>query len=431
MKKRILNNLGIKFMSLLLAILLWFLVAQSDDPQETTPYFTIPVKLINTELLDQQNKVYEVLDNTDTVKVTIRAPRSIVRELRSSDIIAVADMSKLTDINTIAITYTVQNTNPENIQSIRGDHDVVKLNVEERASKLVQVICKTEGEVPEGYLIADASTDYNLLQISGPKSVVDKISYAGVTINMAGATSQMSLNAEPKFYNAQNNEVESDNITRNVDWLHITVNVLETKEIPVEYEVVGEPAEGYMATGVVTCNQESVVIAGTHSALGNMDSIWIPSENLDISGRTDTLISTINIRTMLKNYNLRLADSSFDGNITVTAFIEKKAEKVCRIDPEDITVTGLPQGYSIQFPEEGAACELRIQGLNAVVSKLQRDGVEAYLDVAAWMEQQKLTELTSGQYQIPVTVNLPANVEVLSEAVTTVTITSAEDARSI
>ena len=57
MKKRILNNLGIKFMSLLLAILLWFLVAQSDDPQETTPYFTIPVKLINTELLDQQNKV--------------------------------------------------------------------------------------------------------------------------------------------------------------------------------------------------------------------------------------------------------------------------------------------------------------------------------------------------------------------------------------
>ena len=138
MKKRILNNLGIKFMSLLLAILLWFLVAQSDDPQETTPYFTIPVKLINTELLDQQNKVYEVLDNTDTVKVTIRAPRSIVRELRSSDIIAVADMSKLTDINTIAITYTVQNTNPENIQSIRGDHDVVKLNVEERASKLVQ-----------------------------------------------------------------------------------------------------------------------------------------------------------------------------------------------------------------------------------------------------------------------------------------------------
>ena len=91
----------------------------------------------------------------------------------------------------------------------------------------------------------------------------------------------------------------------------------------------------------------------------------------------------------------------------------------------------MPQGYSIQFPEEGAACELRIQGLNAVVSKLQRDGVEAYLDVAAWMEQQKLTELTSGQYQIPVTVNLPANVEVLSEAVATVTITSAEDARSI
>ena len=431
MKNRIINNLGIKFMSLLLAILLWFMVAQSDDPQETTPYFTIPVKLTNTELLDQQNKVYEVLDNTDTVKVTIRAPRSVVRDLRASDIVAIADMSKLTDINTIAITYTVQNTNPENIQSIRGDHDVVKLNVEERASKLVQVVCKTEGEVPEGYIIADANTDYNLLQISGPKSVVDKISYAGVTINMAGATSQMSLNAEPKFYNAQNKEVESKTITRNVDWLHITVSVLETKEIPVEYEVLGEPAEGYMATGIVTCNQESVVIAGTHSALGNLDSIWIPSENLDITGRTDTLISTYNVRTMLKNYNLRLADSNFDGNITVTAFIEKKAEKICKIQPEAIVVTGLPAGYTLEYSQEDTTYDLRISGLNAVVSKLQRDGVEAYLNVGDWMEKEKITELKSGVYQIPVTVNLQPNVEKLNEVNATVTITLAEDAQSI
>lgn len=426
MKKRIINNLGIKFMSLLFAVLLWFLVAQSDDPQETTSPFTIPVKLTNTELLDQQNKVYEVLDNTDIVKVTIRAPRSVVRELRASDIIAVADMSKLTDINTIAITYTVQNTNPENIQSIRGDHDVVKLDVEERASKLVQVICKTEGEVPEGYLIADATTDYNLLQISGPKSVVDKISYAGVTINMAGATSQMSLNAEPKFYNSQNEEVESDNITRNVEWLHSTVSVLETKEVPVEFEVLGEPAEGYMATGIVTCNQETVVIAGTHSALGNLDSIWIPSENLDITDRTETLVSTINIRNMLKNYNLRLADSNYDGNITVTAFIERKVEKVCKIAPENIVVQGLPAGYTLEYPEDIVSIDLRIAGLNTVVSRLQRDGVEAYLDVAAWMGKEKITELKNGQYQIPVKVNLSPDVEVVSEAIATVTITAAE-----
>lgn len=426
MKKRIINNLGIKFGSLVLAIFLWFVVAQSDDPQETTPYFTIPVKLTNTELLDQQNKVYEVLDNTDTVKVAIRAPRSVVRELRASDIIAVADMSKLTDINTIAITYTVQNTNPENIQSIRGDHDVVRLNVEDRASKWVQVSCKTEGQVPEGYMIADTTTDYTLLQISGPKSVVDKISYAGVTINMTGATNQMSLNVEPKFYNTQHKEVDAQSITRNVEWLHITVSVLETKEIPVEFEVIGDPAEDYMATGVVTCNQETVKIAGTHSALANLDAIWIPSENLDISGRTDTLIATVDIRNMLKNYNLRLADSSFDGNITITAFIEKKIEKVCKIRPENIVVTGVPAGYTMSFVPESVPYDLRIQGLNAVVSKIQRDGVEASLDVGAWMEAQGLTELADGEYRIPLKVSVQENVTILNEVTAVVNITKEE-----
>lgn len=186
-----------------------------------------------------------------------------------------------------------------------------------------------------------------------------------------------------------------------------------------------------MATGIVTCNQESVVIAGTHSALGNLDSIWIPSENLDITGRTDTLISTYNVRTMLKNYNLRLADSNFDGNITVTAFIEKKAEKICKIQPEAIVVTGLPAGYTLEYSQEDTTYDLRISGLNAVVSKLQRDGVEAYLNVGDWMEKEKITELKSGVYQIPVTVNLQPNVEKLNEVNATVTITSAEDAQSI
>ena len=131
MRKKIFKNWGLKLVSLILAFILWFLVVQIDDPIGTIRFNNITVRLTNTELLDEENKVYEVLDNTDSVNVTVSAPRSIREQLRASDIVAEADISKLTDINTVAITYSVN----YEIDSIEGDHDAVRLSVEDKSSK--------------------------------------------------------------------------------------------------------------------------------------------------------------------------------------------------------------------------------------------------------------------------------------------------------
>ena len=94
MKKLLTRNLGLKLASLVLAF----------DPKDTVTFNNIQVRLINTDLLEQEGKVYEVLDNSNLVRVTVTGPQSIVKsELRRNDIVAEADMSKLTDINTIAI----------------------------------------------------------------------------------------------------------------------------------------------------------------------------------------------------------------------------------------------------------------------------------------------------------------------------------------
>ena len=146
MKKKIFHNWGLKLISLALAFVLWFLVVQIDDPQESRSFPNIPVRLTNTELLDAENKVYEVLGNTDTVRVTIRAPRSITKDLQASDIIAEADMSRLTDINTIAINYTVAGVDSD---YIRGDHDVVRLSVEEKTTRWISVKYQIKGEPAE------------------------------------------------------------------------------------------------------------------------------------------------------------------------------------------------------------------------------------------------------------------------------------------
>ena len=109
-------------------------------------YCGFQVRLINTDLLEQEGKVYEVLDNSNLVRVTVTGPQSIVKsELRRNDIVAEADMSKLTDINTIAITYYCENISNDSVE-IRGNHDSVRLNVEDKASKWIKLESTTLGD---------------------------------------------------------------------------------------------------------------------------------------------------------------------------------------------------------------------------------------------------------------------------------------------
>lgn len=74
MRKKIFHNWGLKLASLLLASLIWFLVAEFGDPIVPVSFPNVRVILKNTEQLEKENKVYEVLDHTDTVRVTVWIP---------------------------------------------------------------------------------------------------------------------------------------------------------------------------------------------------------------------------------------------------------------------------------------------------------------------------------------------------------------------
>lgn len=53
MKRKILNNLGLKLLSVVLAIVFWFLVVMADNPKDSVSFSNIQVNLINTELLER------------------------------------------------------------------------------------------------------------------------------------------------------------------------------------------------------------------------------------------------------------------------------------------------------------------------------------------------------------------------------------------
>ncbi|MDE7252937.1 MAG: hypothetical protein K2O32_08355 [Acetatifactor sp.] len=424
MRKKLLNNWSLKIISLVLAFILWFVVVQIDDPQDDQDMGNISVKLVNTELLAQENKVYEILDGTDTVRVTAYAPKSVFSQLRSSDIIAEADISRLTDINTVPITLSSTN---RNVASLSGSHDSVKLTVEEKASKYVTLMSSTVGTVAEGYVVSNLTPDQNRIEVSGPKSAVEQVKYAGAEIDVTEATTNLTANVDIRLYDGDGNQVERSNLIKNVDYVRMSVEVLATKEVPVVLTVTGTPADGYMATGVVECTPMVVQIAGSAYNLTRINEIAISAEELDITGEKENVVRTIDLREYLPS-NIRFADSNFNGNVTATVHIEPIVRKTLQIAMSDLKVINVPEGYDAEIREPAEdVVSVEFSGLSEQIQTLQSGTVAGMVDIDAWMDKQNMERLRAGTYTIPVTFAVGEDITVRNTPSVRVVIKEAEE----
>lgn len=423
MKKRLTNNLGLKLISLVLAALLWFLVVQIGDPKDDRDFGNIEVKLVNTELLDRENKVYEVLDGTDKVRVTVYAPKSVFTQLRSSDITAEADVSKLTDINTIPISFSAANAN---VVSIRGSHDVVKLNVEEKSSKYVNLISSAVGDVQSGYIVSALTPDQNRIEVSGPKSAVDQVKYAGAEIDVTEANANLTAKVDIKLYDAEGNEVVRSNLVKNTDYVRMSVEILSVKEVPVEFESGGTAANGYMATGEIQSKVTSVRLAGSAYNLSGISSIVIPEDALDITGASGDVTKIIDLKDYLPE-GVKLADSSFSGKFTVTIFVEPIREREMQIPIENIAVIHVPDGFKAEISESAETeFTVKFSGLGEDVNQLSPDNVKGQIDITAWMEKQNVENLRIGTYTVPVKFLIDAAVSIDKEYTVRIVISEAD-----
>ena len=71
--KLVTNNFGLKVLGAVLAVILWMVIVNAEDPDKSVT-FTLPVQITNGEYLTEMGKTYEVLEDTDTITVVVSGP---------------------------------------------------------------------------------------------------------------------------------------------------------------------------------------------------------------------------------------------------------------------------------------------------------------------------------------------------------------------
>lgn len=416
MKNKLTGNLVLKVGSVLFAAILWLLVTNINDPPTSSKFNNIPVVIQNADAITSQGKVYEILDDTDVIdSVTVVAPRSISDTISKDNVVAVADMNDLTSLNTISIKLSTNKYN-DRLDSITGSIDSVKLNIENKQSISLALRATYSGSVGDGYMIGDVTTEQNLVRVSGAESIVSRINKAEVSVAVTGFTSDIGTVEEIKLYDADGVEIPKSNLTLNINTVRVNVEILATKEIPLNFSVMGAPADGYRATGVVSSTPASVVLAGKANVLKNISSLDIPDTVLDITGLTENLVTVIDVREYLPG-NVELGDKEFDGNAVVTVYIEPVIARNFTVSKSNISILNMPESFEGEVSTFEDEFPIQVIGLSADVNSINGDEIRGTVDIADLRERGIIEEVEEGYWDVPLSFNLPESVS-LRENVT-------------
>lgn len=402
------RNWGLKLCSFLIAAVLWLIVTNINDPVGTFRVYNVPVTIQNTDLITNSGQVYEVLDHTDVIDVvTISAKRSIIDSLDESNIIAVADVNELTNLNTIAIKLSTNKYN-DKLESIRGNIDNVKLNIEAEKTKTLPLRTVTIGTVKEGYMIGDITTEQNLVEITGPESVVSQVKRAAATVNVSGFTNNIGTDSAIRLYDENDKIIDVDSIEKNISKVRVTVEILELKNVDIIWKSTGTPARGYMATGEIQTGKNSVTIAGKSKAVANINSIEIPETVLDITGAAESLEKIVDLTDYLPD-GVIIAEEDFKGKVDVKVPVEPVVERVAAMAVNRIQIVNPPEGFEVEIDAEEDSFDITLVGLERDVDALDLGAVQVSVDITELMEKEGLSSMSAGEYMANLTFSLGNN----------------------
>ena len=403
------HNFGLKLLAVVVSCGLWFVVNSITDPVEKKPFSNIPVEIINEDVVTSEGKVYEILDGTNYVNVVVMGKRSVLDNIARDDLRAVADMSKLTFMNTVGIEVSSARNNSE--LDFKTNIDNVKLLIENRKSIQKSILASVSGEPAEGYVAERALASPNVVRFSGPESLIMEIDHVEAVANIEGSSSDISTSVDLKIYDADDNEIKSNSIKMNISTVNVSVSILATKEVPLEFTIQGEPEAGYIVGKDVVSVPETVTIAGRSSVLDNVSRITVADPALSAEDLTESTTTIVNVKKYLPS-GVQFADSSFSGNVSVTIEIEKLVTKELEIPARNFAAGYKPEGFQIILKElvDKDSYVIRISGTQAAVDVVNAEEIIGVIDMNLMLENLGLQQWDVGNYQGDITFNLPDNV---------------------
>ena len=416
MKEKIFNNLSLKIVSAVFAVILWTVIVNIYDPNTSYTFSNITVQLVNTQSLTEKNYTFEVVDG-GKISVTVSGPKSVVTDLKTSDIAATADLSKVTaftDYVDIQVQVVKDGQVLNNVEAVPRT-SALKLSIENRDTNTYAVNVNTTGTPANGYAVASTTTSPTYIKVTGPTSLVEGVASVGVNVDVSGAKGTVNTQSDINMYDSDGNIITNEELEMSSETADVIVEMARTKTVPVVVKTSGTPSQDCVVTGT-SLSQTSVVISGQQEALSKIDNITIPSSAVSVDGLSED-----------KTYTFKLTDYVpsgvkivSDSRLQVTVKISKASTKTVHISSDAIKIENVSSGYNAVI--EGTGIDVIISGTGTILENISATDITCNVNAAG---------LSAGTHSVDVSVSVPDGCSVLGNSSVKLTLSAKQQETTV
>ena len=386
MEKLKINNLGMKILSVAIAVLIWFLVASIEDPVITRRISGIPVTVENEEKLKEKGYSYEITQGEE-ISIHVRGSKSVVRNLTAADFNAVADLNELSIMNAMPIHVTPKN-NADKIEITLGNVSTMIVKTDKLTQASIVVNIEIDGTPAKGYAVGDMQAKPNLITVEGPRSLLNSLKEFQVVVDVEGASDTVEVSAVPELYDTDGERVTSKQLTYDVDIVDASVDIWKTKTVDLELNYEGQPESGYELVSF-DYEPKQLTVTASEEVLEQLDKITLPA--ISVEGRNENYEKDIEITQDILPEGVENADPDVK-DIKAQAAIEEIGNQIIHFTSGSITVKGNTRNYNIAY-DAGNEYQLSVYCTDSRMKKLSIKDFDPWIDV---------TDLEEGTHSVKV-----------------------------
>ena len=410
MNKLFTENLPWKIAALVVAILLWIFVINTQNPTQPQEISSIPVKILGYEKLVEQG--YELTNKEEiqnqNFKVVVSGPRLEIDKLvRDPSLIKVtldleSYLDNLTDYsNSEEAHYSIKiNLDGSSVTIKDRRPQVTKVRIDKVASKEQKISYVIAEELLNQYtLLGDGKPIISpeKITITGAKTDIDRVAEARVSIKSEDFSEDQLVSQLPvTLYDIDGEEIQGLELSDQT--IEVKLPIGSQKRVPVNITYTGKVPDEYVLTKVEASTEE-VTIVGKAEVIDSISQIDLEPINLDLLTEADA--NLLKVKMKLPNGVMTV-----DGDeVSVSLQVRKKKTLNYPILMSELQLDVQGIGEGLTYEILTTSINVEVSGLSDDLIMTDKSDIKATLDLKGYKE---------GEYTLPLNIVTPENIQIVN-----------------
>ena len=261
------KNWQLKIICFLLAIVLWFVIINEQNPLSEGSY-TVPITVENL------NSQYITSNVPKMVYVRLSGPRNTIINVGPSDIKAYIDLS---DVQEGTVDVPIHVEIPSGTELKKQSMTSTKITVDVYTVKEFKLTPHIVGNLDEKDFISELKIVPEKVVVSGARRLIQEVSQAVIEVPVNQRNSDFALMAPIRLYDSEGSPVEGLEMTPWQSNVKVTIgHDAMSKSVPLNVNITGQTENK-----TVTIQPTSIQIRGSADTLRSISSIDLPDINVE------------------------------------------------------------------------------------------------------------------------------------------------------